>query len=243
MLQVLQETFVPDIYGEVAAPWWDDGPVAIVAGGPSLRGFDWDQLGDLQAKGCHILTVKGSIFDIPWADAGFGLDMPRFEEWRLRLAELPTRVYWAVPVEHAVVTSRPSDNMVFLKRIAGEAISTDPTMIFSGGTSGFGALQLAILKHAKRIVLFGFDYNPNVTGIHAHNKRNMSFRHNDSHYSKRRAQNVVNWRNWAGSFNAFRPFCERRGIEVINASEHSAITAFPRVSHDAAINKLREWTS
>ena len=41
-------------------------------GGPSLIDFDFEQL-----RGATILAVKGSIFNIPWADAGFGMDMVR----------------------------------------------------------------------------------------------------------------------------------------------------------------------
>lgn len=234
----LEQNTVPDgFYGEVKGPWWDDRPVVIVAGGPSLRGFDWEQL-----RGFHVLAVKGSIFDIPWADAGFGLDMPRFEEWREKLAQVSMTVYWAVPVEQAIITSRPSQNMTFLKRINADGVSSDPTLVFSGGTSGFGALQIALLKRAKRIMLVGYDYNPSVTGIHAHNQRAMvPFRHNDQHYRKRRAQNFQNWKKWAGNFALFRPYCERWGIEIINACENSGITTFPRIPLDAAVGMMQTW--
>ena len=55
------------MYGKIGKPFWDDKPVAVVAGGPSLVDFDFEQL-----RGAHVLAVKGSMFDIPWADAGFG---------------------------------------------------------------------------------------------------------------------------------------------------------------------------
>lgn len=232
----LHETTVDDIYGEIKGPWWDDKPVAIVAGGPSLRGFDWEVLRDY-----HVLAVKGSIFDIPWADAGFGLDMPRFEEWRERLSAVQMPIYWAVPVEHSILTSRPSSNMTFIKRMSGDGVSSDPSAIYSSGTSGHGALQVALLKHGRKIALFGFDYNPTISGIHAHNRRNDTFRHNDRHYGKRRAQNYASWKQWAKNFDMFKGVCERRGIEVVNACENSAITTFRRTTHAGALEQLRKW--
>lgn len=233
----LHETFVPDIYSEVKSPWWDDRPVAIVAGGPSLRGFDWERL-----RGYHVLAVKGSIFDIPWADAGFGLDMPRFEEWHEKLAAVTMPVYWAVPVEQSIITSRPSPNMIFLKRLIGDGVSFDPTMIYGGGTSGYGSVQIAMLKHAKRIMLYGFDFNPTVTGIHAYNNRALTgFRHNDKHYGKRRMQNFANWQQWAKNFDAFREPCALRGIEIVNASPTSGIPTFKRVTHEESFEIMRRW--
>src|SRR5580765_4838948 len=125
-----------EVYGKIGKPFWDNKPVAVIGGGPSLKGFDFEAL-----CGCHVLAVKGSMFDIPWADAGFGLDMPRYMEWRERLAALPCRVYWAVPEDQLTKTGPPpSKNITFLKRLDGENISYDPGEIYGGGTSGFGSI-------------------------------------------------------------------------------------------------------
>src|SRR5262249_22760879 len=96
-----------DVYGKVTRPYWDDKPVAIVGGGPSLMNFDFNEV-----RGEHVLAVKGSIFDIPWADAGFGLDMPRYNEWRERLAGLHARIYWAVPEDQLERTGPPPSKNV-----------------------------------------------------------------------------------------------------------------------------------
>ena len=153
-----------DTYGKISKPYWDDKPVAIVGGGPSLVGFDFERL-----RGAHVLAVKGSIFDIPWADAGFGLDMPRYHEWRDKLANVQSRVYWAVPEDQLQKTGAPpSKNVTFLKRLPGENLSDDPSEIYGGGTSGFGAVQICLHKHAKTIVLFGYDYDGLERTVDAH---------------------------------------------------------------------------
>jgi len=50
---------------------WSDRPVALVACGPSMAGFDLNRLRGL----CRIIAVKEMIFAMPWADEGFGLDL------------------------------------------------------------------------------------------------------------------------------------------------------------------------
>jgi hypothetical protein len=210
-------------YGSIGAPWWDDRPVAVLGGGPSLKGFDFERL-----RGCHVLAVKGCMFDAPWADAGFGLDMPRYQEWRDKLAKLPGRIYWAVPIEQLEATGPPpSENVTFLQRLVGQSVGL-PSEIYGGGTSGYGALQICIHKRAKRIVLFGFDYDGAFDP-------NASFRHNDQHYVKRRAQVQQNWIEWAEHFETYRvPFAER-GIECWNACPQSKIETFFKVSIERGV--------
>ncbi len=214
-------------YGKIKSPWWDDKPVAIVAGGPSLKGFDFERLRD-----AHVLAIKGSIFDIPWADAGFGLDMLRYRDWQEKLANVPSRVYWAVPEDQLERTGQPpSKNVTFIKRLDGQGFSTDPGEVYTGGTSGYGGLQVAILKRAKRIVLFGYDYDGNYNP-------NAEFRHNDQHYERRRDQSAMNWMEWAGYFDGMVPRIKALGVEVVNACPHSQIKCFPKMTVDDAVAYL-----
>ena len=220
-----------DVYGKIIKPFWDDRPVAIVGGGPSLVGFDYEKL-----RGAHVLAVKGSIFDIPWADAGFGLDMPRYIEWRDKLANVQSRVYWAVPEDQLQKTGPPpSRNITFLRRLNGEEVSQDPASIYGGGTSGFGALQVALHKRAKCIILFGFDYDG---GNEVERADGSGFRHNDQHYVKRRAQNAANWRIWAEYFRSFVPVLAAHGAVVLNACPHSAISCFQKLALEDGVAML-----
>lgn len=217
-----------EAYGKITKPFWDDRPVAIVAGGPSLRGFDFERL-----RGAHVLAVKGSIFDIPWADAGFGLDMLRYTEWRGKLADVQSRVYWAVPEDQLTKTGPPpSKNITFVKRLVGEAISDDPSAIYGGGTSGFGAVQVCLHKRAKRIILFGYDYDGAFGGPVAH--------HNDQHYEKKRAQNHESWKVWANHFEVFVPWLSKQGVSILNACPASAIRCFQKVTLDDGVTMLKQ---
>ncbi|MEY9638731.1 hypothetical protein ABIF66_006985 [Bradyrhizobium japonicum] len=136
------------MYGKINKPFWDDRPVAVIGGGPSLLDLNYEEL-----RGAHVLAVRTSIFDIPWADAAFGLDLSQD-----KLASVQSRVYLAVREDQLQDTEMPSKNVTLLKRLDGQGLSDDPGVIYGGGCSDFGALQICIHKRAKQIVLFGFDY-------------------------------------------------------------------------------------
>lgn len=138
------------MYGKISKPFWDDRPVAVIGGGPSLLDLNYEEL-----RGAHVLAVRTSIFDIPWADAAFGLDFNGSQD---KLASVQSRVYLAVREDQLQGTEMPSKNVTLLKRLDGQGLSDDPGVIYGGGCSDFGALQICIHKRAKQIVLFGFDY-------------------------------------------------------------------------------------
>ena len=177
----------------------------------------------------HVIAVKGCIFDLPFADCGVGLDWPRLGEWQYRFGEVSYPVYWGVA--EAVWQRNPiplPDNVTLLVKTGDYGFSDDPTRIHGGGTSGFCALSLAVMKRARKIVLFGYDYRPDNENMH----------HNDQHYIEPRRQRREYWHNWARSYGIVAPELERRGIEVINGSHKSEVTAFPRCTVDEAFQHL-----
>jgi hypothetical protein len=215
-------------YGRIDAPFWRDKPVAIVAGGPSLIGFDFERL-----RGhAHVIAVKGSIFDLPWADCGFGLDFIRFREWKQRLMDASMRVYWALPTDRLKEAGPSGGSLTYLKRLDGEGISEDRSEIYTGGTSGYGALQIAIHKQARDVYLFGYDYNGEAAPA-------GQFRHNDQHYQRAREQNAASWGEWATYFDRIVPELERREIRVFNACPRSTIKCFRKMTIDDAVRAIQ----
>ena len=205
-------------YGKIAKPFWDDKPVAIVGGGPSLVGFDFEQL-----RGAHVLAVKRSIFAIPWADAGFGLG-----EWQDKLTNVTGRVYWAVPEDQLLPA--PAKNVTFLRRLSGQDVSADPSCVYGGGTSGFASMQVGIHKRAKRIILFGFDYVSTITGANPGEP--------STQFQRRREQTEGNWRKWAEHFRVYVTPLREHGISVVNACPQSQIGCFQKVTLDDGVNML-----
>lgn len=212
----------PIRFHRVGEPYWNDKPVAIIGGGPSLLGFDFDRL-----RGrFHVVAVNASIFTVPWADAGFSLDRIAMRNWWDRLCQATMPLYLAVPLPYLKDLSQPpADHMRFMWRIQRNTFARYHGQIASGGSSGFGALNLAWLKRAKKVLLLGFDYGAT----------NGAWHHNESEYNFHFRQKPDDWLTRAGNFNLVAPLMRRDGVEVINASPQSAITAFPRMTIDEAL--------
>lgn len=214
-----------EAYGKIGKPYWDDRPVAVIGGGPSLLDFDFERL-----RGAHVIAIKRKIFDIPWADAGFGMDMARFMEWRHRLASVQSRIYWAITEDQ--VESPPAKNITFLKRLDGQDVSENPGEIYCGRISSFGALQVCIHKRAREIVLFGFDYDGTYDAGWPH--------FNEPFNDKRRAQGAKHWAEWAEHFSVYVPHLRSRNISVLNACPASTIRCFQKVSLQDGVAMLRQ---
>lgn len=87
-----------------------------------------------------------------------------------------------------------------------------------GGNSGAQALGLAVLFGAAHVLLLGYD---------------MSLRGNQTHWHGHHGKGLNNPRpgslaGWAKGFEVLAR--ELRGVDVINCSRQTAITAFPRAS-------------
>lgn len=87
----------------------------------------------------------------------------------------------------------------------------------SGGNSGFQAVNLAAIAGAKRIVLTGFDMNRD-NGVHWHGAHEGL--NNPDAKMLRRCANLLD--------HAAHGLRER-GVEVLNASRETALTAYCRV--------------
>jgi len=212
-------------FSRVGPPYWTDKPVAIVGNGPSLKGFDLERLrGEF-----YVLAVKGAMFNIPWADAGFGLDNPRYIEWRNMLHTIRYPVYWAANKVVFLGPGPHAPSVRFLRRIDINQISSDPTAVCSGGTSGFGAINLAWLKKARRMILLGFDYNGEVA--HADLRA----------YLEVRSQDMARWHHWAKNFKTMkRDIDVQGGAFIVNACETSRISVFPRLDIERALVAVKQ---
>ncbi len=91
-----------------------------------------------------------------------------------------------------------------------------------GGSGGYGALNVACLMGAKRIVLLGFDYGRDKSGA------------KNWHDPYTWPQNE-NWAAWARAYDKAAPSLAERGVQVINASPGSAVVAFPRMTVSEAL--------
>lgn len=187
----------------------------IIGGGPSAGPLDTEAL-----KGGVRLGVNDAAFHKP-CDAFFSND----HGYALRIRD---------QIEGFAGERHLSVRWKFFGRFTGwnvrmwhrwdrlHPIMTD-THLSSGpegtpGCSGYVALNLAAQMGAKRIVLFGYDFQD----------RYEYFFHDRPH-DRVRIPDVI------ASFRQVAPWYAGRGIKIINANRDSAIDAFPRMTHENAI--------
>lgn len=91
-------------------------------------------------------------------------------------------------------------------------------------TSGYVAVNIAVLLGANRIALIGFDYDG--SGTHWHQE-----------YAWRASTGVHQWKTYADVFSTMNPQLNELGIEVMNFSPDSSVSAFPK----HPLSDLRQW--
>ena len=203
-------------------------PVAIVGAGPSLFGVDLSVFqGDFD-----VIAVKQTVWDLPQITCGFGLDLPWIRRLRDQILEA-TSISWVLAGEEktrSVIGG--ARNVDFRRRIRGEGLCDDPEEIMNGGTSGYGAVNLAYHWGSPLVVLFGFDYSGAQTSQHHYNNRRYWWHQNSRH---------CHWSLWARAFDTMAPQLEDRGIRVLNACPTSAVTTFPRITIDEGLQHLHRF--
>lgn len=211
---------------EVSEPWWDDRPLAIVGTGPSLRGFPFSSF---CLPGVRILAVKEAIWDLPFAEEVFSLHTPWMTSRLSELRAIPQRKIFAVEPEFYPIPEIANSLYLLRTRFAG--LSEKLGEIQSGGNSGHGAFNYAYLKRAKRVALFGFDYQEMKDGQHHHKVENYPW------YEAGR--NSRYWNAWAHCYVEDKKQIDAAGMTVMNASPISTIPCFPKCSVREGIEWLR----
>jgi hypothetical protein len=208
-------------FGAVGPPYWSDRPVFLLGGGASLCGFDFGRLAGWSCR----LGVNQAMLDAD-CDAGLSIDHPFVRRSQDRLCTFAADRQLYLAAGDRWFDDLPEIPGAIYLGDAAAPLSRNPALIHGGGTSGYAALNLAVLKRARRIVLLGYDYGL-VAGRH----------HYHDAYWWHHAANDQSWAAWAKRFDAMAPALEELGVEVINASPQSAIACFPKMSIEDAL----EW--
>jgi hypothetical protein len=137
--------------------------IAIVASGPSARGF-------IAPEGVTVIAVNGAIEWLGQADYWFTLDPCKVNRRRMLNQRPDVQYFAAVPPTYGTaraplpIMRQPAPPRVrYLNRVAGTGflgaktpLSEDPFRIHTGN-SAWGALGLAYHMRPTRIALFGVD--------------------------------------------------------------------------------------
>jgi hypothetical protein len=139
-----------------------DSLMAILAGGPSLTAADVDAC---RAAGCHLLAIKDAVRLAPDAVALYSGEIRWWRHYGdgLTFAGLRYGIEAASPGP-AVPAGLGQWGVTFLRNTGMLGLETDPTGVRTGKNSGMQALNVAVHLGAERIVLLGYDMQPNSKG-------------------------------------------------------------------------------
>lgn len=195
-----------------ASPIWRGERCFIVAGGPSLRGFDFDLL-----RGHRVIAVNSSIWSVPFADFCFYGDSRWGFEHHKRLEGIKATVITTASGHSASNV----EHMAKIKPPPGLAEKRD-TLVMDR-TSLHAAINLAVHLGAAEIVLMGADMKAAENGI-------------THHHEPHPWPSVQGcWDHQMKQLALLPPALKAIGVKVINASLGSRIPWWPKQPIEALL--------
>ena len=176
---------------------WRGETVACIASGPSLRQEDCDAI---QKSGICSIVVNTSYRKAPFADILYAMD-PGW--WRMN--------------HEAVLASGFRGQLWGSSGTAKWAKSTQGKLWpVNFSNSGSGAISMAVVTGAKRVLLTGYDCQ--LTGGKKH-------WHDDHPFPLSNAQSV---KSWPYQFSLVAKYAAAHSVKVINCTRSTALLCFPR---------------
>jgi tetratricopeptide (TPR) repeat protein len=216
------------------------GVVAIIGGGPSLRGTD---LGPMRDR-VHSVALNATALALPWTDVAVTHDPSHLVE-RFHGYERP--VVAGLPLD-AIRARGTLPGFELRRRLLSDRLSELDDVLHSGGhTSAYTALNYAYLLGARRVVLFGIDLNalPRAEdywhgGQDRYNQRRLAELESRPTFARWWAYRARKLSGAPDVFASTLPQLAAAGVEVINASPDSAVTCFPKVTPEEGVARCLE---
>lgn len=191
---------------------WPASTVVVLASGPSLTREDVES-----CRGrARLIAVKDAIRLAPFADCLYGYDA-KFWRWHDGFPAFTGLKYSMDPdaARHGVQ---------LLRNTGTEGLELDPCGLRTGMNSTYQAVNLAVHLGARRIVLLGADMG------HSPHGSKYFFGNRDW------PQQVQSpFGGFIATFLTIVDPLRAIGVEVLNASRSTTLTAFPRVSLEEAL--------
>lgn len=198
---------------------WAEDVCALIASGPSVT----QEIVDKLRGRCRVAVVNNGYEIAPWADVLYAADGRWWDCYQ------DSRKFSGIKVTpDAVAAKRYGLNLVsLLGKIDDDAdrIAVDrPGSISRGGNSGFQLVNLVTQFGSKRQIWIGFDF----VGEHWHDKHPDPLKNPRSHTLDK----------WRRRLDSNASVLAGLGVEIINVSAISALTAYPKASLDGAFRRF-----
>jgi hypothetical protein len=198
---------------------WDGATCAIFASGPTLTA---DQVERCRAAGLRAIAVNNGYRIAPWADAHLFYDL-RWWGWHEAAPEWRAFAGRIFTLENGYLASRDPRITCIRMNQSAAGLSLNPCEINHGKNVGFGAINLAVLLGASRIVLLGYDMR-RVDG--------RTYWHPD-HPCMTHPR--VFEATMLPMFDALPGLLEAAGVSIVNCTPRSALRAFPMASLESEL--------
>lgn len=182
--------------------------VYIVAGGPSLKEFDFDQL-----RGKDVIAINNAAFECPFARYVYFCNKDWFDKWRWQLLHHKAKIIQGSdPAETDNVVYEPWVERWAFTKATGLAL--EPFTLSTGINSGYAAINLAVQLGYKRIYLLGYDMKWKDGASHFHHDHDWTAP--ESKYAE-----------FIARFDTMLDDLKRLNVQVINCTPDSALKCFP----------------
>ncbi|MCH8990900.1 MAG: hypothetical protein IIA44_04000 [Acidobacteria bacterium] len=198
---------------------WNGATIVCLGGGPSLTQAQVDT-----CRGrARVIAINDSYLLAPWAEVLYFCDR-RWFEWHEPQAEFRAFKGIKVTLDEQVLKAHPEIRGV--KNTGRDGLETDPTGVRTGRNSGYQAINLAVHLGARRIVLLGYDMKPAADGrTHWHGGHPVTL------------HETVFAHSMLPCFPSLVEPLRQRRVAVLNATPGSALTVFPMLALEQALQK------
>lgn len=202
-------------------PDWRGRTCVVAASGPSLTDAQAEAIEANQQCTCIVTNTSYQKFLAP--DVVYGCD---FLWWKVNMQAVKDHYrgnsfvrYWT---QDRAAAERFGLN--YVRHESREGLGR--TALRTGGNSGYGAVNLAYLFGAKRILLIGFDMKEGPKG--------------EKHWHPDHPKPLVQkqqFHEWIHKFKALADDLKAAGVEVINCTPGSALKCFPTGDLETELTK------
>lgn len=213
---------------------WEGETAFLLAGGPSLRGFEAKVL---RKPGYRVLAINDSWRLAPWLDCLYFTDATWYTQqlqkdpWALDVSinfgQLLYKKMFANGSTPPAFADHPQIKQ--LKLTGQDGLETDPSGLRHGSNSTYAAMNLAYHFGVKRIVLLGLDMRVVKGRTHWH----------DSPRPDGYAD--VLWQSHKPHYQTLVEPLQSAGVDVLNATPGSALTCWPIVTLESILKGEAQW--
>ncbi len=179
---------------------WPGETVVCIGSGPSLTP---DDVALCQTKAVRVIAIKDNIKLAPWADVLYACDAKWWHHYGPTLTYAGPK-YSLEPQRYATV----------LRETGPTGLETDPTGLRTGRNSGYQSINLAYHFGAARILLLGFDGQPDGQRDRWHGEHPWKLRP---------------CYEWEPLFATLVEPLSKAGVDVLNCSRVTRYTCFPQM--------------